>query len=191
MCGRYTIYTDEDERELLEILRIIEEKGKGKAGIDFKTGEIFPSDRVPLLIRGNNSGMNIILSNWGFKVKSGNIINARRETAAEKNLFRGSLIKQRCAVPSTGFFEWDKNKRKFLFNLPDTKMLYMAGLWRNLDDLSEFVIITADANDSVSPVHNRMPLILPREKIESWLYDDSDAMSLTRFALPKLYRKAV
>ncbi len=191
MCGRYTIYTDEDERELLEILRIIEEKGKGKAGIDFKTGEIFPSDCVPLLIRGNNSGMNIILSNWGFKVKSGNIINARRETAAEKNLFRGSLIKQRCAVPSTGFFEWDKNKRKFLFNLPDTKMLYMAGLWRNIGDLSEFVIITADANDSVSPVHNRMPLILPRDKIESWLYDDSDAMSLARFALPKLYRKAV
>lgn len=191
MCGRYTIYTDADERELLEILRVIEAKGKGKAGIDYKTGEIFPTDHVPLLIRGNNGGINITLSNWGYKLRNNTIINARRETITEKPIFRDSLSKQRCVVPSTGFYEWDKSKSKYLFNLPDTKMLYMAGLWRRIDNSSEFVIITGGANSSVSAVHDRMPLVLTHNRIESWLCDDEDANNITRFILPELYKKAV
>lgn len=190
MCGRYTIYTDADERELLEILRVIEAGGKGKAGLDYKTGEIFPSDRVPLMIRGNSGGMNIILSDWGYLIGGRRIINARRETAAEKPLFRDSFFSRRCVVPSTGFYEWDSQKKKYLFNLPETKMLYMAGLWRRAGEFSEFVIITADANDSVKAVHDRMPLVLPRGKIESWLYDDEDAANITGYQLPELLKKA-
>ncbi len=186
MCGRYTIYTDEDERELLEMLRIIEERGKGKAGIDFKTGEIFPSDRVPLLMRGSGSGINIAFADWGFNIRNNRIINARRETAAEKPSFRDCLISRRCIVPSTGFFEWDSRKEKYLFNLPDTKMLYMAGLWRKTDKADEFVILTANANESVEKIHDRMPLILQRENFKSWLYDDEYAMSLNEFSLPGL-----
>jgi putative SOS response-associated peptidase YedK len=191
MCGRYTIYTDADERELLEILRVIETKGKGKAGIDYKTGEIFPTDRVPLLMRGINGGMNVTLSNWGYTLRGNPLINARRETVAEKPIFRDSLSTMRCIVPSTGFFEWNKNKTKYLFNMPDVKMVYMAGLWRKSGDSTEFVIITAEANNSVSPVHDRMPLVLPSDKLESWLYDDENAYNLTGFLLPDLIKKAV
>jgi putative SOS response-associated peptidase YedK len=191
MCGRYTIYTDADERELLEILRVIETQGKGKAGIDYKTGEIFPTDRVPLLMRGFNGGMNVTLSNWGFTLRGSPIINARRETVAEKPIFRDSLSTMRCIVPSTGFFEWNKSKTKYLFNMPDVKMVYMAGLWRKYGDSTEFVIITAEANNSVSPVHDRMPLVLPSDKLENWLYDDENAFNLTGFRLPELIKKAV
>lgn len=192
MCGRYTIYTDADERELLEILRVIETKGKGKAGINYKTGEIFPTDCVPLLMRGINGGMNVTLSNWGYTLRGSTIINARRETVAEKPAFRDGLNGQRCIVPSTGFFEWSKSNTKYLFNLPDIKMVYMAGLWRKSGDSTEFVIITADANSSVSPVHDRMPLVLPQDRLESWLYDDENAYKLTEFGLPELvYKKAV
>ena len=68
----------------------------------------------------------------------------------------------------------------------------MAGLWRGSVDSSEFVIITAEANDSVLPVHDRMPLVLTRDKIESWLYDDEAAFGLTGFNLPHLiYKEAV
>jgi putative SOS response-associated peptidase YedK len=192
MCGRYTIYTDADERELLEILRVIESKDREGSGSNYKTGEIFPTDHVPLLIRGNNGGMNVILSDWGFKLRGRPIINARRETVAEKPLFRNNMINRRCVVPSTGFFEWNNKKTKYLFNLPGTRMLYMAGLWRGSVDSSEFVIITAEANDSVLPVHDRMPLVLTRDKIESWLYDDEAAFGLTGFNLPHLiYKEAV
>jgi putative SOS response-associated peptidase YedK len=186
MCGRYTIYTDADERELLEILRVIETKGKGKAGVDYKTGEIFPTDRVPLLMRGINGGMNVSLSNWGYTLHGSTIINARRETVAEKPAFRNSLIGQRCIIPSTGFFEWSKSKTKYLFNLPDVKMVYMAGLWRKSGESTEFVIITADANSSVLPVHDRMPLVLKSDMLESWLFDDENAFNLTEFGLPEL-----
>lgn len=65
MCGRYTIFTDEDEREVLEIIRIVNERYRGGDAV-YKTGEIFPSDRVPLLVAGKKDGMNAVLSNWGF-----------------------------------------------------------------------------------------------------------------------------
>ncbi|MDD4773363.1 MAG: SOS response-associated peptidase [Eubacteriales bacterium] len=191
MCGRYTIYTDADERELLEILRVIEANSKNKPGIDFKTGEIFPTDRVPLLVRGNKGGMNIVLSNWGYSLYGKTIINARRETVSEKNIFRNSLAAQRCVIPSTGFYEWNKQKTKYLFNLPDTKMLYMAGLWRWMNNNMEFVIITAEANESVLSVHNRMPLVLTRNKIESWLCDDENTKNISDFTLPELQKIAV
>ena len=191
MCGRYTIYTDADERELLDILRVIETNGKNKPGIDYKTGEIFPTNRVPLLMRGNNGGMNVVLSNWGYSLHGKTVINARRETVSEKNIFRNSLAAQRCIIPSTGFYEWDIQKSKYLFNLPDTRMLYMAGLWRWMNNNIEFVIITAEANASVLPVHNRMPMVLTRNKTKSWLYDDENAKNIISFMLPELSKSAV
>ena len=169
MCGRYTLYVDDGELELLEMLDIMEARGRGKAGIDFKTGEIFPSDRVPVITQGNNGGANLAVSNWGFKIRDSLVINARSETAAEKPSFRESWFSSRCIVPSTGFFEWDSCKTKYRFNLPDTKMLYMAGLMRKAAGQSEFVILTADANESVAPVHPRMPVILTRSDFPMWL----------------------
>jgi len=67
----------------------------------------------------------------------------------------------------------------------------MAGLWRKTDNNSEFVIITAGANNSVSSVHDRMPLVLTQNRIENWLCDDDDAKNLTRFILPELCNQAV
>jgi putative SOS response-associated peptidase YedK len=68
----------------------------------------------------------------------------------------------------------------------------MAGLWRKSGESTEFVIITADANSSVLPVHDRMPLVLKSDMLESWLYDDENAFNLTEFGLPELvYKKAV
>lgn len=197
MCGRYTIYTDADERELLDILRIIEARGEDTmvvgGEIKYKTGEIFPTDRVPIMTRGDRGGMNVTLAEWGFSLRGKPpIINARRESAAQKQLFRVPLMSSRCIVPSTGFFEWSKSKEKYLFNHSDTRMVYMAGLWRVYEDKREFTIITADANGSVSPVHDRMPMVMRRdESMKRWLYDDEFAMSLCGFPLPDLISKRV
>ena len=129
---------------------------------------------------------------WGFpKWKgSGVIINARAETAADKPMFRSSLAARRCIVPSTGFYEWKhsgdkKQKDKYLINLPDTPMLYMAGIYNYYHEsdgqqLPRFVILTTAANNSIAPLHDRMPVILSSAEKKDWLSGaDMDALSRT------------
>ena len=88
MCGRYTIFTDADERELFEIIEAAREQyGDGS----FKTGEIFPGDTVPVLTVPYFRRPSLLT--WGFPMKTGKrlIINARSETAAERPMFRDAL----------------------------------------------------------------------------------------------------
>jgi putative SOS response-associated peptidase YedK len=208
MCGRYTIFTDADEKEMLDIIAAANLRYGGindesydstaKAGgaYPFKTGEIFPTDRVPVLtLSSGGSGMTTAVYEWGFPGfgKSPRIvINAKRETIDERPMFRESFALRRCVIPSTGFYEWSHSgaKTKYLFNLPDTSMLYMAGVWRVYDGVPRFVILTGDANESVADVHNRMPLVLTRDNLKGWLTDEDAARELLSSPLPELTRRA-
>ena len=74
-------------------------------------------------------------------------------------------------------------KQKYLLRMPDEPMLYMAGLYNNFKDTSSvltpgFVIITTAANESVSPIHNRMPLVLDEEAAGKWLHDGQAAAEI-------------
>ena len=135
-----------------EILNEINKNFAGPA-VNLKTGEIFPTNLAPIII-SEGGVMAARPMFWGFpKWKgSGVIINARAETAADKPMFRSSLAARRCIVPSTGFYEWShsgdkKQKDKYLINLPDTPMLYMAGIYNYYHEsdgqqLPRFVILT-------------------------------------------------
>lgn len=169
MCGRYTFFTD---KELQEVDEIIEKISNEIQQEKMKTGDIFPTNAAPILI----SEKNLIiprLFTWGFPNfrDKGVVINARSETIREKKMFASALESRRCIIPSTGFYEWDAKKMKYLFNVPDTGMLYMAGLYNQYEGENRFVILTTDANNSVSDVHKRMPVVVPKEKIEDWIFD--------------------
>lgn len=98
----------------------------------------------------------------------------------------------RCVVPSTGFFEWDKKSRqKYRFNLPDFQALYMAGLVRDFNSQRRFVILTTSANESMSDIHNRMPVILKKEDINAWLNDNSSTDLFLSRVPPELVKTAV
>ena len=86
----------------------------------------------------------------------------------EKPAFATSFRLRRCAVPCTGFFEWDAHKTKYRFRLPGCGGAYLGGIFRECDSLPQFVILTAEANDSVRPIHERMPVILPAEAVGDW-----------------------
>ena len=170
MCGRYTGFID-DSRELLDIYT------KARSlypDVNFRSGEIFPTETVPLLTSGEN-GILPIPAKWGFPgfKNSEVIINARAETAAEKRTFAESFRRRRCIVPTTGYYEWthDKEKKKYLFRLPEKKILYLAGLYGEYADGIRFVILTTAANGSVSDVHHRMPLILSEDELSYWTRD--------------------
>lgn len=189
MCGRYN-FTVEQSDEIREMLKNLNAKVQGK---EYKRGEIFPTNLVPILIE-EEEDVEPTLSRWGFPKYDGKgvIINARSETAFEKKTFRNSLLNhQRCIIPSTGFYEWDNEKRKFLFRLEYTDTLYMAGLYRYYKDEMRFVILTADANESIRGVHHRMPLVIPKSDIDTWILDNNATSHILKRSSPQLIKQVV
>lgn len=87
--------------------------------------------------------------------------------------------------PAGQYYEWDAQKNKVTFSGQDQPVLYMAGFFDRFQDGDHFVILTTAANASVSPVHDRMPLILGKEEVEAWIYDDA----FLEFALHKVPAK--
>ncbi|GAA4294299.1 SOS response-associated peptidase [Anaerocolumna aminovalerica] len=187
MCGRYYI-DDETSKEIEKILQNIDKKNSGKS---YKTGEIFPTETVPILVAQKDDMVPDLLT-WGFpnSKSKGVIINARSETAFDKNMFQESLISRRCIIPANGFYEWNKNKEKIYFTQPDSDIIYMAGVYNVFNEESRFVILTTNANDSILDVHDRMPLILQREELHSWLFDNNRTQDFLKQVPTILERKS-
>ena len=116
------------------------------------------------------------------------VINARAETAAAKPMFRESVRSRHCLIPSTGFYEWDANKRKYLFTLPGQDVLYMAGLYDRRDNEDCYCVLTTAPNPSMQPIHDRMPLILTGEQRRRWLADTDAAAEILAMVPPELVR---
>lgn len=186
MCARY--YFDIDLKEL----RKIAEEAEKNLYDEYKSGEIFPSYVVPICIAKNKS-IKPVLAEWGIPKWDGKgiIINARAESINYKAMFKDLNKTNRCLIPASAFFEWKKDsmnikaKKKYIFRNPDS-ILYMAGLYEEFehsvkneqlslfDDNSikkhiYFTIITKNANFSVSPIHDRMPLIFNNHECDCWL----------------------
>ena len=187
MCGRYQVSTEEEIMEMREILNEVNERYKDSEKLTaMKTGEIFPTETAPVIVTGKGE-TGVALMKWGIPQWKGNgvIINARAETAMEKPTFRSMLTHRRCVVPTTGFYEWQKQtgsktKTKYLFRLPDTKMVYLAGFYGLYAGINEYVILTTAPNSSISAYHDRMPLILTPDQISDWLKDVKFATELVQ-----------
>jgi putative SOS response-associated peptidase YedK len=115
---------------------------------------------------------------WAKEASIGNrMINARSESVAEKPAYRWSFRKQRCLIPTDGFYEWKKEgkaKQPFFIHRKDGKPFAFAGLWARWKDpekglLDTFTILTTDANDLIRPLHDRMPVILDPKDFDLWL----------------------
>ena len=125
---------------------------------------------------------------WGFLgfEKGRLLINARAESVLTRPTFSESFRSRRCVIPAAGFYEWDSKKEKVIFTLPDKPVLYLAGIFRPYGPEKRFVILTREANASMLPVHDRMPLILTSEEAALWVKDVSEAESILTKVLPQL-----
>jgi putative SOS response-associated peptidase YedK len=136
-----------------------------------------------------------LVPSWATSLKEGaRHINARAETVAESAAFRTSFRKRRCIIPADGFYEWQRvgEKRKqpwFLGPHEEQALLAMAGLWSVWKDPATGLwvlsasVITTDANDDVGRLHDRMPVLLPREAWATWLDPDQQDHGLLRSLL--------
>jgi putative SOS response-associated peptidase YedK len=176
MCGRYSLVTD------IESL---------SGRFDFKATDltfrqrfnIAPTHQV-LTITNDGSENQARMMKWGlipFWAKDPKIgyrsINARAETLHEKPMFRQALQKRRCLVIADGFYEWmkvGKNKVQMRITLKSGEAFGFAGLWETWNDpQGELVyscsIVTTTPNQLIEPIHDRMPVILPKETEHLWL----------------------
>lgn len=182
MCGRYYI-DDDTAREIEKLVRQVDERMR-------QARDIHPSEEAPVLaVEGQN--LCCRWQRWGFPGFRGKqlIFNARSESALEKKMFREGVELRRVAVPAAWFYEWDRNKEKHIFYRKGQPVLYMAGLYNRYQGEERFVILTTEANDSMRPVHDRMPLVLEREELPRWLKEEGLAESFLQKTPPLLERR--
>jgi len=106
------------------------------------------------------------------------MINARAETVADKPAYRAAFRLRRCLIPADGFYEWepkDRGKLPHYFYAADRSPLALAGLWASWEDpesgdrVRTCTIVTGKPSDVVSPIHDRMPVILEPNDYGLWL----------------------
>ncbi|HET6389154.1 SOS response-associated peptidase [Hyphomicrobium sp.] len=105
------------------------------------------------------------------------LINARAETAAEKPAFRGAMRHRRCLIPVSGFYEWTgdrKARRPHLIRMKDQELFALAGIWEDWlgadgSQIETMAILTTSANEEMSRLHDRMPVIIEQGDFERWL----------------------
>jgi putative SOS response-associated peptidase YedK len=152
-----------------------------------KRFNIAPTQEAPVVRVNAEGAREVAMLRWGLvpfwakDLSIGNrMINARAESVAEKPSFRNAFKSRRCAVPATGFFDWKGEpgrKQPFAITAGDQPLSAFAGLWESWHDRSQpdapaietFTIITTDANETVAGIHDRMPVILPLDRVGDWL----------------------
>ncbi len=194
MCTRFYVQPDTEE-----FREIIEETMKSRladrflrAGSAVKTsGEIRPTDTVPVVAPGRDGRRAAFPMRWGYRVDGTRtpVVNARTETASVRPLFRESWFKRRCAVPASWYFEWDrmpgtlKPGDKYSIQPRGSGVTWLAGLYRMEDGFPVFTVLTREPSESVARIHDRMPLILPGDIVGEWIRPGARAEELVGLAL--------
>jgi putative SOS response-associated peptidase YedK len=121
---------------------------------------------------------------WGFETEGTTYkpINVRSESVFTKVMFGHAIRTQRCLIPASGFIEWrliGSKKVPLYFQVEDEPLFAFAGIWSKVygDDnkpRASCAIMTCGPNGLVSPIHDRMPVIIPRERYVEWLGEPTD-----------------
>ena len=175
MCSRY--FLDADGNIIAYTFRVpLTDRIKRRFNIA-------PTQQAPV-VREGAAGREVALLRWGLvpfwarDLKVGtSMINARSEGIEAKPAFRDAVKSRRCVVPATGFFEWEGEpgrKQPYAITVPGLELLALAGLWERWrpaegDPVETFTIVTTEANESVAKIHDRMPVILPLDAVDTWL----------------------
>lgn len=191
MCGRYSFAPD---------LKIVNEH----YDITIKDGDLppnyncAPTQLLPVITNENPGQINLfrwgLIPFWAKDVAIGNkLINARSETITEKASFKNAFKRKRCLVPADAFYEWKtidgkKGKIPYRIFLPGQAVFSMAGIWEQWknpegESVNSFTIITTSPNELMAEIHNRMPVILPKNMEQTWL-NSTDEQALLSLLKP-------
>jgi len=175
MCGRFVLLTDLSViTESFDIQDVASEYRQGN--------NISPGQQVSAVIHDDqNRLVNFrwgLIPSWAKDPSIGKkMFNARAETISEKPSFRSAFKKHRCLIIADGFYEWQKLgkvKKPLYFSLKSGKPFGFAGLhetWVSPDHqpIHTCTIITTEPNDLIRSIHDRMPVIVPKDYESTWI----------------------
>lgn len=186
MCGRAV--------EISTIEVIAAEFGIDNPRMTIKPNyNVSPSQDVITVIK--QGSRQLVNCRWGFVPSWAKdlalgykMINARAETIATKPAYRSAYRKQRCLIVADGFYEWkktEKGKTPYYIHLRSGKPFGLAGIYNrwvadNGEGILTCSVITTTANEIIEPVHDRMPVIIPKDGIDAWLSDEANPSSMLR-----------
>ncbi|WP_263382255.1 SOS response-associated peptidase [Granulicella arctica] len=184
MCGRYLRRSD--KQRIAEQFRVANDISHLAMPPD--DYNIAPSTFQPVIRESRDDGIReMVLMRWGLipfftkrlaDVKGISTINARAESISTSPAWREPFRKRRCLIPVSGFYEWQKldakTKKPYTFSVTDSNLFAFAGLWDAWKDeqgqwLQSFSIVTTEANELMSQIHTRMPVILHTRDYDRWL----------------------
>ncbi len=203
MCGRFVLvdwYGVEQRFDLPEAdLRHISERYSEMGEAPYPRYNIAPTQEV-LAVRSDGDANHAEMMRWGLvpswakDPKIGNrMINARSETLSERPSFRAAYKRRRCLIVADSFYEWKREGRSrtpIRIMLESEEPFAFAGLWetwKRPDDswMLSCTIITTSANELVSEIHDRMPVILDPNVESVWLDPDiDDTIALSELLVP-------
>ena len=188
MCGNFALYSS--VQAIKDYYKLLQEMGEIEPNADIR-----PSQQVPVVvIKQGRKYLGFVqwglIPFWAKDQKIGyKLFNARAETLDVKPSFKIPFQKRRCLIPANGFFEWRKpDKAKFYFEVKSRKLFSFAGIWEKLKNpqgeiIPSCTIITCEPNKLLSPIHDRMPVILRTEDEETWL-NSNDPEILKKLLVP-------
>ena len=198
MCTHF--YLQYQSQELKDIMqaavdsklanRLIHERAK-----PVKTyGEIRPTDVVPVIAPNSRGIRAVFPMQWGFHLPKSDkpLVNARCETAATKPTFKDAWQSHRCIIPASYYFEWEhfkssdgkvKTGDKYIIQPNGSTVTWLCGLYRIEDTIPVFTVLTREPSEELRRIHDRMPLIMPEEKINEWISPDLKPEDILSYAL--------
>ena len=184
MCGRFSV--DIDDKELIHRFP------NHNVQPFQKITNFAPTMELPIFLEKD-----VINMKWGLIphwAKDGTfaskLINARRETLLDKPSFKDLVDTQRCLVISNGFYEWyNKSKKPYFIHSKDNPLMNYCGLYsiwmdNNFQSVLTFTIITIEANNTLSKIHHRMPVILDERNESRWLDPNNNFQSVKELLKP-------
>lgn len=198
MCTRFMI--EKDNPELIKIIEAATKTALAKKVVHIQgrpiitNGEVRPTDIVPVIAPNAKGIKSVFPMQWGFLAVNNKrtIFNARTETASQKPTFKDAWKSHRCIIPASYYFEWqhfkspDGKKRtgdKFIIQPTGCTSTWLCGLYRIENGYPVFVILTQEPTNELAKIHDRMPLILPKNKIDDWIDLNIRAEELLQYSL--------
>lgn len=185
MCGRFAFYSPSEATAALF--------GVSTSIAVEPRFNIAPSQYIAGIRDTEDAGRELSMFRWGlvpFWAKDPSIgnrmINARAETVAEKPSFRAAYRHRRCLLLADGFYEWKKEgagKVPYFISLASGEPFAFAGLWESWQSketeevIQSTTLITTAANEFISTVHHRMPVILQPDTAARWLAGDDELIA--------------
>ncbi len=196
MCTRFYVEPDTEEfREIIaETMRSPLARKFVHAGhAVLQSGEIRPTNVVPVIAPDRNGRQAVFPMKWGFQIPGKSLlVNARCETAAGKPSFREAWERRRCVIPASWYYEWEhltgtdgrkKTGDKYMIQPRGSQAVWLCGLYRIEDGLPAFTVLTRDPAGDLRKIHDRMPLILPKNRIADWIRPDTKPGDILPYAL--------